>query len=211
MNGTKPCRLLPLATSIRTPPLSPARDISPSIGDAADESVSTDVKISSKVRALVQQIKSCPTEKHVVFSSWTSSLDMVERGLAAVPVASVRIDGSVTPVNRAHAIDQLRSNPNVRVILLTISCGACGLDLTAASVVHLLEPQWNPSLEDQALARVHRLGQTRPVTTFRYIMRDSFEEHMLKVQDRKKLLTTMLLSDNAAIQSLQDMLSDNQG
>ena len=50
------------------------------------------------------------------------------------------------------------------------------LDLTAASTVHLLEPQWNPSLEDQALARVHRLGQTRPVTTIRYVMEDSFEE-----------------------------------
>jgi hypothetical protein len=50
------------------------------------------------------------------------------------------------------------------------------LDLTAASTVHLLEPQWNPSLEDQALARVHRLGQIRPVTTIRYVMEDSFEE-----------------------------------
>jgi SNF2 family DNA or RNA helicase len=50
------------------------------------------------------------------------------------------------------------------------------LDLTAASTLHLLEPQWNPALEDQALARVHRLGQTRPVTTIRYVMQDSFEE-----------------------------------
>jgi len=50
------------------------------------------------------------------------------------------------------------------------------LDLTAASRVHLLEPQWNPSLEDQALARAHRLGQTRSVTTLRYVMKNSFEE-----------------------------------
>jgi SNF2 family DNA or RNA helicase len=53
------------------------------------------------------------------------------------------------------------------------------LDLTAASTVHLLEPQWNPSLEDQSLARVHRLGQTRPVTTIRYVMEDSFEEVLM--------------------------------
>jgi SNF2 family DNA or RNA helicase len=52
-------------------------------------------------------------------------------------------------------------------------------DLTAASTIHLLEPQWNPSLEDQALARVHRLGQTRPVTTIRYVMEDSFEEVLM--------------------------------
>lgn len=50
------------------------------------------------------------------------------------------------------------------------------LDLTAASCVHLLEPQWNPSLEDQALARAHRLGQTKPVTTFRYVMKNTIEE-----------------------------------
>ncbi|KAF2629119.1 hypothetical protein BU25DRAFT_296449, partial [Macroventuria anomochaeta] len=83
------------------------------------------------------------------------------------------IDGSVATKNRVHAIEQLRNDPEIRVILLTISCGACGLDLTAASRVHPLEPQWNPSLEDQELARAHRLGQTHPVTTVRYIMRDS--------------------------------------
>lgn len=93
---------------------------------------------------------------------------------------------------------------------------ACySLDLTAASRVHLLEPQWNPSLEDQALARAHRLGQTRPVTTIKYIMKNSFEEvqiptfaeghgltlsqHILQIQDRKKHLTTTLLSGSSAV------------
>lgn len=91
----------------------------------------------------------------------------------------------------------------------------CSLDLTAASRVHLLEPQWNPSLEDQALARAHRLGQTRPVTTVKYIMRNSFEEvqvltliegheltlsqHILQIQERKKHLTTTLLSGSSAV------------
>ena len=91
----------------------------------------------------------------------------------------------------------------------------CSLDLTAASRVHLLEPQWNPSLEDQALARAHRLGQTHPVTTIKYIMRNSFEEvwsliivrcqglivsqDILRIQDRKKYLTTTLLSGNSAV------------
>ncbi|KAF7449421.1 HepA Superfamily II DNA-RNA helicase- SNF2 family [Pyrenophora tritici-repentis] len=153
--------------------------------------------ISSKVWALVSQIRSYPQEKHVVFSSWTSSLDMVEKALRCDPnyiIQSVRIDGKVQPKNRGHVIQQLHEDSSIRVILITIACGACGLDLTAASRVHLLEPQWNPSLEDQALARVHRLGQTRPVTTIRYVMEDSFEEHILKVQDRKKLLATTLLS-----------------
>ncbi|EUC41698.1 hypothetical protein COCMIDRAFT_105493, partial [Bipolaris oryzae ATCC 44560] len=100
----------------------------------------------------------------------TTSLDMVERGLCSENIRYVRIDGNVAPKNRVYAIEQLRHNPKVRVILLTMSCGACGFNLTAASVLHLLQPQWNPSLEYQAFARVHRLGQTRPVTIFKYIM-----------------------------------------
>ncbi|KAH6865282.1 P-loop containing nucleoside triphosphate hydrolase protein [Alternaria rosae] len=104
---------------------------------------------------------------------------MVERALRYDPnqvIQSVRIDGKVQPKSRSLAIKRLHDDPGIRVILITIACGACGLDLTAASAVHLLEPQWNPSLEDQALARVHRLGQTRPVTAIRYVMEDSFEE-----------------------------------
>ncbi|KAH3978576.1 hypothetical protein HBI24_114000 [Parastagonospora nodorum] len=164
--------------------------------------------ISSKVWAVVSQIRSCPQEKHVVFSFWTSSLDMVEKALRYDSnhiVRSVRIDGKVQQQNRNHAIKQLESDPSIRVMLTTIGCGACGLDLTAASRVHLLEPQWNPSLEEQALARVHRLGQTRLVTTVRYVMEDSFEEHILKVQDRKKLLATTLLSNGSSIESLRHL------
>lgn len=123
---------------------------------------------------------------------------MVERALqhdANDVILSVRIDGKIQLKNRSQAIQQLHENPSIRVILITIACGACGyvhaleirqfpkfadtcgsLDLTAASVVHLLEPQWNPSTEDQALARVHRLGQTHPVITIRYVMENSFEE-----------------------------------
>jgi hypothetical protein len=170
---------------------------------------------------------------------------MVERGLcgdANDGIQYVRIDGKVPVKKRGHVLLQFQNDPNIRVILVTVSCGACGsvflynlrctltktdmccsLNLTAASRVHLLEPQWNPSLEDQALARVHRLGQTRPVTTIRYVMENSFEEvwtsstcaisffflhirelisvrkHVLKVQDRKKLLATALLSNGSFI------------
>ncbi|OAL07654.1 hypothetical protein IQ06DRAFT_13635 [Phaeosphaeriaceae sp. SRC1lsM3a] len=170
----QPCQLSPLATFLPTPRLSPTDYLSPSSmeGDQSND-------ISSKVWALISQIRSRPQEKHVVFSSWTSSLDMVERALGYDPgntIQSVRIDGKVHPKHRSHAIQQIHEDPSIRVILITIACGACGLDLTAASVVHLLEPQWNPSTEDQALARVHRLGQIRPVTTIRYVMEDSFEE-----------------------------------
>ncbi|KAL9093836.1 MAG: hypothetical protein Q9165_003759 [Trypethelium subeluteriae] len=108
--------------------------------------------------------------------------------------------GNVSPSKRKRALKLLRDDLETRAILLTISCGAVGIDLTAASRIHLLEPQWNPSLEDQALARVHRIGQTRPVTTIRYVMQDSIEEHIINVQDRKKLLASLLLSNESSSQ-----------
>ncbi|KAF2833695.1 hypothetical protein CC86DRAFT_461991 [Ophiobolus disseminans] len=207
-SGPSSCPLRHLKSLLPTPRLTPTGSLSPSPMDVDDNN-----DISSKVKALISQIRYHPDEKHVVFSSWTSSLDMVERGLRSDPahlIQSVRIDGKVAPNKRGYAIQQLSDDPNIRVILITIGCGACGLDLTAASRVHLLEPQWNPSLEDQALARVHRLGQTRPVTTIRYIMENSFEEHILKVQDRKKLLATTLLSNGSALEILRSLLHESK-
>ena len=114
----------------------------------------------------------------------------------------VRIDGKVNQKDRNAAINLFRTDSSIRVMLLSISCGAVGyvenvsyiqssslfyerfgltfsghsLDLTVASRVFLMEPQWNPMIEEQALDRVYRIGQTKHVTTVRYIVKDSFEE-----------------------------------
>lgn len=122
---------------------------------------------------------------------------MVERALDQVGIGSVRFDGRVSSRDREVALERFRDDPQARVMLITTSCGAVGcelspsrperllltptsrLDLTAASRAYLLEPQWNPTTEEQALARVHRMGQQRPVTTIRFIVKDSFEEVLL--------------------------------
>lgn len=153
------------------------------------------VRISSKVAALINDIRAHLDEKSVVFSFWTKSLDMVERALQMVEIESVRFDGRVSARDREEALRRLRDDPQARVLLITTSCGAVGLDLTAASRAYLLEPQWNPTTEDQALARVHRMGQKRPVTTVRLVVKDSFEEHVMNVQDRKRQLADLFFSD----------------
>ena len=88
----------------------------------------------------------------------------------------MRFDGKVPNKQRGVLLKDFQEDPNVRVALMTISCGSVGLDLTAASRAYLMEPHWNPSVEQQALARIYRMGQKRPVTTVRYVMRDSFED-----------------------------------
>ncbi|KAI1734595.1 hypothetical protein F4680DRAFT_470751 [Xylaria scruposa] len=147
---------------------------------------------TSKIRALVQEILSCLPERSVVFSFWMSSLIAAQKALTAIGIRCVRIDGTVPLVHRELKIQEFKKDEGIKVILVTISCGGVGLDLTSASRVHLLEPQWNPAIEEQALSRVHRMGQRRPVVTMRYMMKNSIEESVTLVKGEKQLLSELL-------------------
>ncbi|KAF0636756.1 hypothetical protein FPSE5266_08807 [Fusarium pseudograminearum] len=161
----------------------------------SDMQPQTDIGLPSKVKALITDIKSLPPhEKCVVFSTWRMTLDIVEAGLEQSSISSVRFDGKVPQRSRQKVVDNFRNDPSVRVMLLTLSCGAAGLTLTVATRAYLMEPHWNPTLEEQALARIHRIGQTREVTTVRFFMRDSFEHQVIKRQESKKYLAGLLLS-----------------
>jgi len=83
---------------------------------------------------------------------------------------------------------------DISVLLATITCGGVGLDLTAASKAYIMEPQWNPMSESQALDRIHRLGQQKEVETIRYVVRNSYEIEVLKLQKRKQELVDLTLS-----------------
>ncbi|KAI0903147.1 hypothetical protein F4823DRAFT_636667 [Ustulina deusta] len=147
---------------------------------------------TSKIRALVQEILSCLPEKSVVFSFWATSLTVAQKALTAAGIRCVRIDGTISLSNRERTIQEFREDEGIKVILVTISCGGVGLDLTIASRAHLLEPQWNPAIEEQALSRVHRMGQRRRVVTMRYVMKDSIEESVASVRGKKQLLIELL-------------------
>lgn len=96
--------------------------------------------------------------------------------------------------NRAAAINDFTNDPATTVILVTIGAGGLGLNLTVANKVFVMEPHFNPAAEQQAIDRVHRLGQTREVTNVRFIMRDSFEENMLKQQEKKVELADLAMT-----------------
>ncbi|KAF2273459.1 uncharacterized protein EI97DRAFT_452386 [Westerdykella ornata] len=191
--------------------------IEESIGGLMHPTQTSPPELPSKVRALIADLKSlAPDIKSIVFSTWRLTLDLVETGLAQpdARIRYVRFDGKVPQAQRQSVLDQFKSDPNIRVMLLTLSCGAVGrksapdtqicrleanlccdrLTLTEASRAYLMEPHWNPTIEDQALARIHRIGQTREVTTIRFYIRDSFEERVREVQESKKNLAGVLLS-----------------
>ena len=106
-------------------------------------------------------------------------------------ISFTRMDGALPPLKRAEAVHNFNNDPAIRVFLMSITCGGVGyeqmltkihptdkarLTLTSACRAYIMEPQWNPALEEQALDRIHRIGQTQPVTTVRFIMEKSFEQ-----------------------------------
>ncbi|KAI0381073.1 SNF2 family N-terminal domain-containing protein [Hypomontagnella monticulosa] len=153
--------------------------------------------LPSKIKALIADLMTVPSDvKCIAFSTWRLTLDLIEAGLKQASLPCIRFDGKVPQKDRQAVVEEFRSNPNIRVMLLTLSCGAVGLTLTAASRAYLMEPHWNPTLEEQALARVHRLGQKKEVTTVRFYVRDSFEEQVMNLQESKKQLAGVLLSNH---------------
>ncbi|TGJ88287.1 hypothetical protein E0Z10_g413 [Xylaria hypoxylon] len=153
-----------------------------------------------------------PPYKSVVFSAWTSHLDLIEIALDSVGIGFTRLDGKMSRPARGAAMTAFREEDSVHVMLVSISAGGLGLNLVSGNTVYMMEPQYNPAAEAQAVDRVHRLGQKRPVRTIRYIMRNSIEEKMLALQDKKMKLASLSMDRNrvmdkseAAKQKLMDL------
>ncbi|KAI1007752.1 hypothetical protein K3495_g480 [Podosphaera aphanis] len=160
-------------------------------------------------------IPSEPPIKSVIFSGWTTHLDLIQLALDQNDFKYVRLDGKMSRSARSEAMDRFRDDPSVLIILVSIMAGGLGLNLTTANKVYVMEPQYNPAAEAQAIDRVHRLGQKREVETTRYIMKDSFEEKMLILQDKKKKLASLSMDrdkgrldkTDAARKRLEDLRS----
>ncbi len=162
-------------------------------------------------QALLEQGE--PPIKSVVFSGWTSHLDLIQIALADAGLTHVRLDGTMSRQKRNAALDAFRDDPATTIFLISLTAGGLGLNLTTGSKVYVMEPQFNPAAEAQAVDRVHRLGQKREVTCTRFIMEDSFEENMLKLQLKKTNLAELSMSKGrldkaeAAKQRLEELRS----
>ncbi|KAI9608610.1 hypothetical protein H4Q26_004795 [Puccinia striiformis f. sp. tritici PST-130] len=126
--------------------------------------------------------------KAVVFSQWTSFLEIVGVALLAERIPFEQLDGSRSLQQREKSLEQIRHEPNVRVLLATIGAGGVGIDLTCTQKVYLMDPCWNPSVEDQATDRAYRLGQHCTTQIVRYFIQGSIEVNMMEIQKRKKEL-----------------------
>jgi SNF2 family DNA or RNA helicase len=148
---------------------------------------------STKVALLADRLEQAVEDGHkaLVFSQWTALLDRVEPALRAVDIPFVRLDGATR--DRAGVIARFQDHDEVPVMLISLKAGGTGLNLTAADHIFLLDPWWNPAVEDQAADRAHRIGQQRPVVVHRLVAQETVEERILELHQRKRALAEVVL------------------
>ncbi|KOC14718.1 hypothetical protein AFLA70_740g000251 [Aspergillus flavus AF70] len=134
-------------------------------------------------------------EKVVIFSQFTSMLDLIEVPLARHGWAFRRYDGTMKPADRHAATVHFATDPDCLILLVSMKADNSGLNLTAASQVIILDPFWNPYVEDQAVGRAHRIGQRRPVHVHRILVSNTVEDRILDFQDRKRQLIEGIIDD----------------
>ena len=144
--------------------------------------------------------------KALVFSQWTSLLDRIEPHLERAGIARARLDGS-TP-DRGEVVAAFQDPAGPPVMLASLKAGGTGLNLTAADHVFLLDPWWNPAVEEQAAGRAHRIGQDRPVLVYRLVAEDTVEERVLALQEEKRALVAAALDGTGSVAlTREDLLS----
>jgi superfamily II DNA or RNA helicase len=166
-------------------------------------------QISSKVQRLLEALENAVADGHkaLVFSQWTSLLDLIEPPLEEAGIDFARLDGSTR--DRGEVVTRFQSSDGPPVMLVSLKAGGSGLNLTAADHVFLVDPWWNPAVEAQAADRAHRIGQERPVFIYRLVSLGTVEERILVLQDKKRALFEAALGEGSGAAGLtrEDLLA----
>ncbi|KAJ6797573.1 putative SWI/SNF-related matrix-associated actin-dependent regulator of chromatin subfamily A member 3-like 1 [Iris pallida] len=182
--------------------------------DEESARVSTQGPISSKVSVLLKFLqasrKQNPSTKSVVFSQFRKMLILLEEPLRAAGFVVLRLDGAMTVKKRTEVMKGFgKVGPDAPTVLLaSLKAAGAGINLTAASRVYLVEPWWNPAIEEQAMDRVHRIGQREEVRVVRLVVKDSVEERILALQEKKKKLAGGVFGRKAAKEQRETRVED---
>lgn len=153
------------------------------------------IKITEIAREMSENMAG---HKALVFSQFLGMLGLIKDELDKQGIPYVYFDGSTSSSDREKAIQTFQNDDKCRVFLISLKAGGVGLNLTAADYVYLVDPWWNPAVEQQAIDRTHRIGQTKNIFAYRMICKDTIEEKILKLQERKLGLVKDLISDDNA-------------
>ncbi|KAF3626543.1 putative (-)-germacrene D synthase-like [Capsicum annuum] len=147
---------------------------------------------STKIEALREEIRFMierdGSAKAIVFSQFTSFLDLIHYSLQKSGINCVQLVGSMSIDSRAAAVTKFTEDPDCRIFLMSLKAGSIALNLTVASQVFMMDPWWNPAVERQAQDRIHRIGQYKPVRIVRFVIQNTVEEKILMLQEKKELV-----------------------
>jgi superfamily II DNA or RNA helicase len=155
--------------------------------------VTSSVKLDELMREISENTGS---HKVLVFSQFTGMLQLISRSMEAAGLPFLYLDGSTKAETRQQLVNQFQQDEKVRVFLISLKAGGVGLTLTAADYVYLVDPWWNPAAEQQAIDRTHRIGQQNKVFAYKMICKNSVEEKILALQQRKKMIADDLISED---------------
>lgn len=157
---------------------------------------------SAKLDTCIQLIENAMAGGHkiLLFSQFTSMLDVIERRLKAERILYYRLDGSTKSEQRTRLVNAFNEN-KIPVFLISLKAGGTGLNLTGADIVIHYDPWWNAAAQNQATDRAHRIGQTHTVTVYKLIARHTIEEKILELQENKKALSDQILSEEGVTAS----------
>jgi len=161
-----------------------------------DEEVTT--KKSIKIDELVRELEeNTGTHKLLVFSQFTEMLHLIKEELNQKKITFCYLDGSTPAAKRQEAVDEFQQDESIKVFLISLKAGGVGLNLTAADYVYIVDPWWNPAVEQQAIDRTHRIGQTKKIFAYKMICKDTVEEKIVQLQQRKKQIANDLVTEDA--------------
>jgi superfamily II DNA or RNA helicase len=166
---------------------------SPAILNETEKFPNHSIKLEELGREISENISD---HKALVFSQFLGMLALIREKLKELDVDYEYFDGSTSAIDREKAIQRFQNDKNCRVFLISLKAGGVGLNLTAADYVYIVDPWWNPAVEQQAIDRTHRIGQTKNIFAYRMICKDTIEDKILQLQDRKRLLAKDLITDD---------------
>ncbi len=168
---------------------------SPAILNEQEKFENHSIKLDELAREITENIGD---HKALIFSQFLGMLALIRAKLDELGVKYEYFDGSTTAPDREKAIQSFQKNDEVRVFLISLKAGGVGLNLTAADYVYIVDPWWNPAVEQQAIDRTHRIGQTKNIFAYRMICKDTIEDKILQLQEKKRALAKDIISDDAS-------------
>ncbi|WP_028785872.1 DEAD/DEAH box helicase [Terrimonas ferruginea] len=168
---------------------------SPAILNEEEKFENHSIKLEEISRELTENIGD---HKALIFSQFLGMLALIRARLEELGISYEYFDGSTSAPDREKAIQRFQNDDTVRVFLISLKAGGVGLNLTAADYVYIVDPWWNPAVEQQAIDRTHRIGQTKNIFAYRMICKDTIEDKIIQLQEKKRALAKDIISDDTS-------------